>query len=217
MKIYIRYAIVVVFSSLFILFVYKVWLIENTPPYIPYIPYSDLITKLHNNQIRSLHLKGNDVRGVNTFNENFSSYAPELGSLMKELDGRDMMLIAEDSKPSGLWQFLSNLMPMLILLGGYFIYVKVKSGKIGFAKQIKSVKLDLKGSDKKMTFNDVAWIPKAKDELLEVVEFLKNPQKYTSLGGRIPKGVLLQGQLWTGKILMAKAIAGEVNVPFYTP
>lgn len=210
MNTYIRYAIVVIFSTMFILLVYNVWLIENTPPYIP---YSDLVSKVKKNEIKSLHIKGNEIRGLNKFNENFSTYAPELGSLMKEIEDKDLILTAENDKASEVWQFVNSLMPMLLLLGGWFIYVRFKSGKTAFAKQAKS---QLKASDKTITFNDVAGIPEAKEELLEVVSFLKTPQKYTSLGGRIPKGVLLQGQPGTGKTLLAKAIAGEANVPFYS-
>lgn len=209
MNTYIRYAIIAILSTAFALFVYNVWLIENMPPYIP---YSDLISKIKKNEVSFIHLKGNEVRIVTRLDEKFSSYAPDVAQLMNVLHDRNVTITAENNNPSELWHFLNNLLPMLILLGGWLIYVRFKSGKMAFSNQAMS---QLK-PDKSVTFNDVAGIPEAKEELQEIVEFLKNPKKYKALGGRIPKGVLLQGLPGTGKTLLAKAIAGEANVPFYS-
>lgn len=209
MNTYIRYAIIAILSTAFALFVYNVWLIENMPPYIP---YSDLISKIKKNEVSFIHLKGNEVRIVTRLDEKFSSYAPDVAQLMNVLHDRNVTITAENNNPSELWHFLNNLLPMLILLGGWLIYVRFKSGKMAFSNQAMS---QFK-PDKSVTFNDVAGIPEAKEELQEIVEFLKNPKKYKALGGRIPKGVLLQGLPGTGKTLLAKAIAGEANVPFYS-
>lgn len=209
MNTYIRYAIIAILSTAFALFVYNVWLIESMPPYIP---YSDLISRIKANDVSFIHIKGNEVRIVTRLDEKFSSYTPDVTQLMNVLHDRNITITAESSNPSELWHFLNNLLPMLILLGGWFIYVRLKSGKLAFSNRAMSQSKP----DRSVTFNDVAGIPEAKEELLEIVEFLKNPKKYKALGGRIPKGVLLQGLPGTGKTLLAKAIAGEANVPFYS-
>lgn len=192
--------------------IYNIWILENTPPPIV---YSTFLEDLDQGRIGKVHLKGGEITGEYVDGTPFSTYAPDVTALVSRLSEKKVSVSAESDRPSGFSSFLQGALPIILILGGWFIFTRMQKGKAtGFAKG-KARGLS-QGDGKKVTFDDVAGIPEAKEELREIVEFLKTPQKYARLGGRIPKGVLLQGQPGTGKTLIAKAIAGEAGVPFYS-
>ena len=158
---------------------------------------------------------GGGERELATFATTLPSFAqPELAGLLAA-HGVDVSALPADAQRHPLVTYLLQLVPALLLLGGGFLLVRRLGGNLGFAIG-KSEPKRFDGTALAVTFADVAGIDEAKAELEEVVDFLKNPHKYTRLGGTAPKGVLLVGEPGTGKTLLAKAVAGEAGVPFFS-
>lgn len=162
---------------------------------------------------------------VRTAPEEVTAIGPKGGipeRLLEDFQKRDQrgelkFTIKAEEKESFLQVFLISWLPMILLIGIFFIFMRQMQGNSGRAMSFgKSRAKLLNESSKKVTFADVAGVEEAKEELKEVVEFLKNPQKFTRLGGRIPKGVLLMGPPGTGKTLLARSVAGEADVPFFS-
>jgi cell division protease FtsH len=183
------------------------------------LAFSDFIAEVDNGRVRDVVIQGNTISGHFSDNRSFSTYAPEDPDLVSRLTERGVRITAapvDESMPS-LLGVLVSWFPMLLLIGVWIFFMRqMQSGggkAMGFGKSRARLLTEKHG---RVTFNDVAGIDEAKEELQEVVEFLKNPQKFQQVGGRIPKGVLLVGPPGTGKTLLARAIAGEANVPFFT-
>jgi len=193
------------------MFVFTIWQMETTPPAIA---YSDFLEHLASDEIREVRIKGGVITGTDAFHRVFTTFAPDVEHLVPRLLAKKVTIVALADTPS-IWPgFLLSTFPVLLLIGLWMLLSsrQHRSGKgSGFAKSKESL-----DPAQRVIFDDVAGIHEAKEELVEVVEFLKKPQEYTSLGGRIPKGVLLQGPPGTGKTLLAKAIAGEAGVPFFS-
>jgi len=190
---------------------YNVYLHETTPNEISYTKFVQL---LKDGKIKQVHLKGGLVTGEDILKHEFSSYIPHVPSLMPILDSRSVKITAE--KDSGNFdRFISSMVPIFLIFGGYLIFSRMQTGGTpGFGKDKGKTFQPKKNTG--LTFDDVAGISEARIELVEIVESLKHPDKLSSLGGYIPKGVLLQGPPGTGKTLLAKAIAGEASVPFFS-
>ncbi len=183
------------------------------------LAYSDFIGDVNGGRVRSVVIQQHNVTGTLTDGTSFETYLPEDPNLVSRLTEKGVEVVAkpEDSDVNPLLRYLLQWLPMLLLIGAWFFVMRqMQSGggrAMGFGKSRARMLTEKQG---RMTFDDVAGIDEAKGELQEVVEFLKDPQKFQRLGGKIPKGVLLIGPPGTGKTLLARAIAGEANVPFFT-
>ena len=183
------------------------------------VAYSDFIADVNNGRVRDSVIQGRIVSGQMTDGRAYQTYAPEDPSLVQRLTDKGVRVIAkpEDSDVNPLLHYLLSWFPMLLLIGVWVFFMRqMQSGggrAMGFGKSRARLLTEKQG---RVTFDDVAGIDEAKGELQEIVDFLKDPQKFQRLGGKIPKGCLLVGPPGTGKTLLARAIAGEANVPFFT-
>lgn len=182
--------------------------------------YSSFVSKLKDNQISSVDVDGRTIKGKTTSGESFVTYAPLLdGGLVNKLEDSKATIKAKaPEKPNLFLAFLLNWLPMLLIFG-FFIYMMVKAsgGSKGGPFSVGKSKAKLLGEDEiKVTLEDVAGVDEAKGEVAEIVDFLREPKKYEKIGGKIPKGVLMVGPPGTGKTLLARAIAGEAKVPFFS-
>ena len=181
--------------------------------------YSDFISEVGSGNVRDVVIQGRTVSGQLTNGRAFQTYTPEDPTLVKTLTDKNVRVIAkpEESDVNPLLHYLLSWFPMLLLVGVWVFFMRqMQSGggrAMGFGKSRARLLTEKQG---RVTFDDVAGIDEAKAELQEIVEFLKDPQKFQRLGGKIPKGCLLIGPPGTGKTLLARAIAGEANVPFFT-
>jgi cell division protease FtsH len=190
---------------------YNVYLHETTPDEMSYTKF---ISSIEEGKITTIHLKGGLVTGETTAKRAFSSYIPDIPSIMPLFAEKGISITAEKDSEN-MSGFFKSMLPIFLILGGYLIFSRnQKGGKSGFGKKSSSSFHPKK--DTNLSFEDVAGISEARIELTEIVESLKHPEKFSRLGGYIPKGVLLQGPPGTGKTLLAKAIAGEASVPFYS-
>jgi len=180
--------------------------------------FSDFIDQVEAGQVREVTISGQDITGHTRDGREFQTYAPEDPTLVKDLRDNGVRIEAKPQEEvSPLLSILISWFPMLLLIGVWIFFMRqMQSGggkAMGFGKSKARMLTEKVG---RVTFDDVAGIDEAKEELEEVVEFLRDPQKFQRLGGKIPKGCLLVGPPGTGKTLLARAIAGEANVPFFT-
>jgi cell division protease FtsH len=168
--------------------------------------------------VGSVTITGNEITGVTKSNENFRTYAPpQYEGLANRLIERGVDVTAKEPTTSPWAALLYSWAPILLMIGFWIFFMRQMQSGGNKALSFGKSKAKLSSSaQKKVTFKDVAGVDEAKDELQEIIEFLREPQKFQKLGGRIPKGVLLMGPPGTGKTLLARAVAGEANVPFFS-
>lgn len=180
------------------------------------IPFSDFMNEAENKQISEVVIEGPTILGTAVDGTKFSTYAPYDPSMIETLrkSGAKVEARPEDTSANTFWGVLISWFPMILLIGVWIFFMRQASSGNNKAMSFGKSRARLIENTKKVTFDDVAGADEAKQELEEVIEFLKEPAKFQRLGGKIPKGVLLVGPPGTGKTLIAKAVAGEANVPF---
>lgn len=189
---------------------YNIWLWETTPP--KHI-YSEFLAELEAGSIVAVHLRGAEIHGEDRTGRKFMTFAPDIPGLVPLLLAGDVTVSVEE--PPNLFDRLMQLVLAVVILVGLSFIVAYRP--FGNNNPWKDKQFQIgSGPGDTRTFADVAGIDEVQEELQEIVDFLKNHEKYNMLGGRIPKGVLLQGPPGTGKTLLARAIAGEASVPFYS-
>ncbi|WP_036286562.1 ATP-dependent zinc metalloprotease FtsH [Methylosinus sp. PW1] len=190
---------------------------QRTP--IRDITFSELLTQIDQGRVHDVTIAGNEITGHFSDNRPFSTYAPNDPSLVQHLTAKNVAISARPPADGNSWlmTLLINGLPLIAFLGVWIFLSRQMQGgagrAMGFGKSKAKLLTETQG---RVTFEDVAGVDEAKEDLQEIVEFLRDPQKFQRLGGRIPRGVLLVGPPGTGKTLLARAIAGEANVPFFT-
>jgi cell division protease FtsH len=182
------------------------------------VSFSEFMQWVNTGQVDRVELTGNEITGTDSSGQQFTTYAPpQYEGLVNTLLERDVVVDAKEAAPSPWASLLYAWAPILLIIGFWIFFMRqVQSGgnkALSFGKS--RAKLS-SSTQKKATFKDVAGVDEPKEELEEIIEFLREPQKFQKLGGRIPKGVLLMGPPGTGKTLLARAVAGEANVPFFS-
>jgi cell division protease FtsH len=180
--------------------------------------YSDFVTAVDAGKITSVIIQGDDISGKYTDGKEFKSYKPSDAKLSDALLEKKITVIARPEEEKFSWfSIFISWFPLILLVGVWIFFMRqMQSGggkAMSFGKSRAKLLTETQG---KITFEDVAGVDEAKEELEEIIQFLKEPKKFTKLGGRIPKGVLLVGPPGTGKTLLARAIAGEAGVPFFS-
>ena len=183
------------------------------------IIFSEFLKEVDNGRVVEVQIQGNNIKGVMANGEPFTTYSANYPNLVEKLSesGVSISAVPTDEKMPSLLGVLLSWFPMLLLIAVWIFFMRQmqggKGGAMGFGRSKAKMMNEVKG---KVTFNDVAGVEEAKEEVEEVVEFLRDPKKFSRLGGKIPRGCLLVGPPGTGKTLLARAIAGEAGVPFFT-
>jgi len=181
------------------------------------VSYSEFLNMVENDNVLQVTIQGDHIAGTTVQGGAFKTYVPKDPELIGLLRSKNVKINVKPEEDSSWFQVLLSWVPMLLLIGVWVFFMRqmqVGGGKaLSFGKSRARLMTD---AHEKVTFDDVAGIEEAKEELHEIIEFLRDPKKFTRLGGRIPKGVLLVGSPGTGKTLLARAIAGEAGVPFFS-
>ncbi|MBN9317831.1 MAG: ATP-dependent zinc metalloprotease FtsH [Devosia sp.] len=181
--------------------------------------YSQFITDVDAGSVKSVVITDNVVAGELTNGSKFETVIPQGADVVSRLEDRGVSITAHQPESSPFWgMLLTSWLPFLVIIGVWFFFIRQmqgggRGGAMGFGKSRAKLLTETQG---KITFEDVAGVDEAKQDLEEIVEFLRDPGKFQRLGGKIPRGVLLVGPPGTGKTLIARAVAGEANVPFFT-
>jgi len=190
-----------------------------TTPAGQQLSYSGFVAKVKDGSVKKVEIAGTAISGTMKDNSTFRTNAgvPD-PQLVQRLIDNNVEVVAKPEETPSLWQYLVQSLPFVLMLAIAFFVIRQMqkssgSGAMGFGKSRARMLTEKQG---KVTFDDVAGIDEAREELQEIVEFLKDPTKFARLGGKIPKGALLVGSPGTGKTLLARAIAGEAGVPFFT-
>ncbi len=189
----------------------------ETPP--PELAYSDFLTRVEAGDVQSVLIEEGSISGKLSDGSEFSTFAPTVGEdLLAKLRAENIEVRAQPKPEGSFWrQILMMWFPMLLIVGLWVFFIRQMQAGGGKAMSFgKSRARLLTENQHQVTFEDVAGVEESKFELEEIIAFLREPKKFTRLGGRIPKGVLLVGPPGTGKTLLARAVAGEANVPFYS-
>ena len=182
------------------------------------LPFSEFMNQAENNRIAEVTVSGPDVYGTYTDGGKFYTYTPYDPTMIETLRKNNVVVNAkpEDTSANTFWGIVISWFPMILLIGVWIFFMRQANAGNSKAMSFGKSRARLLENSKKATFADVAGCDESKQELEEVIDFLKDPGKFQRLGGKIPKGVLLVGPPGTGKTLLAKAVAGEADVPFFS-
>ncbi len=179
--------------------------------------FSDFLKRVESGEVREVLIRGKSVSGKLSDGNTFRTFTADYPDLIKALKDKGVKIAVEPEDSNPWYAYVLQWVPMLLFIGVWIFFMRQMQG--GGAKALSFGKARarlISEKQNKVTFQDVAGVEEAKEELREIIEFLKDPPKFQKLGGKIPKGVLLVGPPGTGKTLLAKAIAGEANVPFFS-
>ncbi|MCB0220085.1 MAG: ATP-dependent zinc metalloprotease FtsH, partial [Chrysiogenetes bacterium] len=196
-----------------------VWYVKENAPNPSQVAYSEFLNAVEQDRVERVDITGYQIRGkYKDQTQEFATYGPAHEfQVAKDLRDHNVLVNYVEEKDSIWWQILISWFPLLLILVLFFFFMRQMQAGGGKAMSFgKSRAQLLHESSHRVTFEDVAGCEEAKDELEEIIAFLRDPKKFTKLGGRIPKGVLLVGPPGTGKTLLAKAVAGEAGVPFFS-
>lgn len=195
-------------------------LFKKPPETAHHIKYSEFINRAEQGTLPDVIIKGNTITWKTSGGETFKTVAPKNNTAFSPLLNSNVGIeVQEDIEPHWFLKMFLSWVPFILIIIVWFFFMQKGSGQGGGGKAMafgKSRAQLIDGQKSKVSFEDVAGVDEAKEELVEIVDFLKNPSKFTDSGARIPTGVLLYGEPGTGKTLLAKAIAGEAGVPFYS-
>ncbi len=182
------------------------------------LAFSEFMDRVESKQIAEVVISGANISGTYTDGKKFYTYAPYDPTMVENLRQNDVKVTAapEDNTSNNLWGIFVSWFPMLLLIGVWIFFMRQANSGNNKALSFGKSRARLIENNKKVTFADVAGADEAKQELEEIIEFLKDPAKFQRLGGKIPRGVLMVGPPGTGKTLLAKAVAGEADVPFFS-
>jgi cell division protease FtsH len=191
------------------------WHLENK---LPSLSYNEFLVSLESKEVTSVHFKGNEMAVTDIFGRKFTTYVPDVRALIPELLTNRVVIHGESDRPSPLLGVLGTALPLLLIIFVWYLLARKQGGAeeaegVNFAREKVTL---FNAGVKQVTFRDIAGLPEAKEELIEIIDFLQKPDRYGSLGAVIPRGILFQGPPGTGKTLLARAIAGEAGVPFYS-
>ncbi|HLC19181.1 MAG TPA: ATP-dependent zinc metalloprotease FtsH [Thermodesulfobacteriota bacterium] len=193
-------------------------LISYKEPSAEKVSFSEFIEKVEAGGVSEVTIQGSDIEGRFQDGKEFATYSPQYPELVEKLRENKVKILVEPIADSPSWgTIFVSWFPMILLIGVWIFFMRQMQSGGGKAMSFGKSKAKLLTEDQhRVTFKDVAGVDEAKQEVEEIIEFLRDPRKFTKLGGRIPKGVLLVGSPGTGKTLLAKAIAGEAGVPFFS-
>jgi len=198
--------------SIVSMFLAMVWFIEHR---LPKQDYSEVIERLNNNQIVRLEFTGNRVAFTDRDDHTFLTTVPDAGKFIDRVQGRNIRVVVKEDRFNLIYTTIVSIIIIVLIIIVWWSLHRNRN-KEEESKFASDKLVCLSGQDLNLTFDDIAGIPEAKEELEEIVSFLKHPENYKKVGATIPRGILLQGPPGTGKTMLAKAAAGEACVPFYS-
>ncbi len=185
----------------------------------PFLSYNDFLAKLNNDElaeITEIHMKGGTIYLTDKSGNSYSTYSADIPELLPELVEKNIVFQLKTEPTLTPQQIFFQLLPLILILFAWLTFRNIRKYKKKDEKFASRKAIKFQRGYTQVTFSDVAGIPEAKEELLEIVDFLKKPEKFSALGAVMPKGILFQGPPGTGKTLLARAVAGEAAVPFYS-